>query len=399
MENQDPNISSDIDGGTPNTDGFMQDDNNEGVLDSGAPTVAAAPGKTLLVVGAFILFLVFIFSLIFSDDEEDIVDQKITDDATVATPSALPPVAPAAPLPPPPIPRVSVPRPAPIPAPPPPVPAPPEMFVDDDAEAALQERLLSEMSIVTPGALGGLLDDEDDESPLIGNDPNSAFANRNTTVGVRTAKHVGNLNTLIAQGKVIHAVLETAIDTQLPGQLRAIVSRDIYAESGKARLIPKGSRLIGSYNTQLINGQNRVFIIWTRVLRPDGIDIIIDSPGVDPLGRTGLAGHVNSRHDEILRAAVLSSVVSIAVATVAEDGLGADGSQQTSNQGGTTSNESPKNTAALQGVNTINNAVQGIIADILDVRQSITVDQGTKINVMVNKDLVFPENAHQWMIE
>ena len=142
MENQDPNISSDIDGGTPNTDGFMQDDNNEGVLDSGAPTVAAAPGKTLLVVGAFILFLVFIFSLIFSDDEEDIVDQKITDDATVAMPSALPPVAPAAPLPPPPIPRVSVPRPAPIPAPPPPVPAPPEMFVDDDAEAALQLSLI-----------------------------------------------------------------------------------------------------------------------------------------------------------------------------------------------------------------------------------------------------------------
>lgn len=395
MENQEPNADN-LNSGDINTDGFMQDD-SAGVLDSGAPTVAAAPGKTLLVVGAFILFLVFVFSLIFSDDEEEVVDNTISEEVTVAMPNALPPVAQSAPLPPPPIPRVSAPPPRLIPAPPPPVPAPPEMFADDSADEALQVRLQSEMSVVTGGILGRL--DGDDEPSLVGNDPNSAFGNTNTVVGRRTAKRIGNLNSMIAQGKVIHAVLETAIDAQLPGQLRAIVSRDTYAESGKAKLIPKGSRLIGSYNTELFRGQSRVFIIWTRVIRPDGIDIMIDSPATDALGRSGLKGHVNSRYDEILGAAVLSSVVSLATAVVAEDGLGVDGNQQTANAGGTVSDESPKNTAALQGISTINTAVQGIISDLLDVRQGITVDQGTKVNVMVNKDLIFPDGANKWMIE
>ncbi len=398
MENQGSNIPDDIKSGNLNTDGFMQDD-GEGVLDSGAPTVAATPGKTLLVVGAFILFLVFIFSLIFSDDDEVVVDGKIKDETTVALPNSLPPVAPSAPLPPPPMPRVSAPVPRPLPVPPPPVPAPPDLFSNEDTDMALQERLQSDMSIVKAGVLDRLVDDEDERVELIGNDPNSAFANRNTTVGKRTAKRLGNLNMMIAQGKVIHAVLETAIDTQLPGQLRAIVSRDIFAESGKARLIPKGSRLIGSYNTELFRGQSRVFIIWTRVIRPDGIDVMIDSPGVDALGRTGLGGHVNSRYDEILGAAVLSSIVSLGVAAFAEDGLGVDGSQQTTNSSGTTNTESPKDSAALQGVNTINTAMQGIISDLLDVRQGITVDQGTKVNVMVNKDLIFPDNANKWMVE
>jgi len=400
MENQDPNAMNDIDPSELNTDGFMQNDaDSEGVLDSGAPTVAAAPGKTLLVVGAFLLFLVFIFSMIFSDDEEEVVEKKIQDDTRISAQDDLPPVAPQQPLPPPPIPRMTPPSiPSVAPTPPPPVPEPINMFGDDDINQELQERLQSEMSVVKPGRLDSIFDEEEADSP-VGNDPNLAFGSRNTKVGKREAKRLGNLNTMIAQGKVIHAVLETAINTELPGPIRAIVSRDIYAESGKARLVPKGSRLIGSYNTSLISGQSRVYILWTRIIRPDGIDIMIDSPGVDALGRAGTKGHRNSRYDEILGAAILSSVVSLATAVVAEDGLGVEGSTQTSNSGGTTSSESPKDVAAEQGINTINNAMQGIITDLLDVQQSITIDQGTKVNVMVNKDLIFPEGANKWMID
>ena len=113
-------------------------------------------------------------------------------------------------------------------------------------------------------------------------------------------------------------MLETAINTDLPGTLRAIVSRDVFAESGKEVMIPKGSRIIGTYNTGISRGQRRVMIVWTRLIRPDGLDIEIGSPGVDSLGRAGVEGDVDNKYAEIFSAAILTSVVTIGAATAAE---------------------------------------------------------------------------------
>ena len=108
-------------------------------------------------------------------------------------------------------------------------------------------------------------------------DPNTRFQRQlaksptPTSVATRTPDR----NFLVLQGKFIDAVSETAINSDLPGQVRALVSYDVYAESGRRVMLPRGTRLIGEYNTAIAKGQERLFVVWTRAIRPDGIDIAL----------------------------------------------------------------------------------------------------------------------------
>jgi type IV secretion system protein VirB10 len=89
-------------------------------------------------------------------------------------------------------------------------------------------------------------------------------------------------------------VLETGFDSTKAGYARAVVSRDVRGFDGKNILIPRGSRLIGESDAAIARGQNRALITWTRLIRPDGMTITLDSPAVDPAGRTGVAASVNT---------------------------------------------------------------------------------------------------------
>jgi type IV secretion system protein VirB10 len=105
---------------------------------------------------------------------------------------------------------------------------------------------------------------------------------------------IGDPNKLIAQGKIINAILETAINTDLPGTLRAVVSHDVFAESGNNILVPKGSRLIGNYADTIEKGQIRLAIQWRRIILPGGTDVVINADGTDQLGRSGVEGVVDN---------------------------------------------------------------------------------------------------------
>jgi type IV secretory pathway VirB10-like protein len=122
-----------------------------------------------------------------------------------------------------------------------------------------------------------------------------------------------NLGGTIAQGTMIPGVLETALDSDLPGYARAVVSKDVRSFDGTAVLVPRGSRVIGQYKSAVAQGQSRAFVIWTRILRPDGASIQIGSSGTDPLGRAGLAGSVNRHFLEEFGGAILLSVVNAGV--------------------------------------------------------------------------------------
>lgn len=125
---------------------------------------------------------------------------------------------------------------------------------------------------------------------------------------------LANPSTTIPQGTSIPAVLETALDSTRPGQARAIVSLDVRGFDGSKVLIPRGSRLYGEYQADLQRGQNRALIEWTRLLRPDGIVIAIDSPTADTLGRAGIKGKVNSHFFERFFSAILQSSLDLGVA-------------------------------------------------------------------------------------
>jgi type IV secretion system protein VirB10 len=144
-----------------------------------------------------------------------------------------------------------------------------------------------------------------------GGNSNDDFANRIGGVGGTTATATTGIDpkTTVTQGTLIPAVLETAIDTDVPGYVRAVVSADVRSFDGSRVLVPRSSRLIGQYKSGLQAGQKRVYVIWTRLIRPDGVSVNIASPAIGFSGETGLSGKVNTHFFERFGSAMLLSVV------------------------------------------------------------------------------------------
>lgn len=143
-----------------------------------------------------------------------------------------------------------------------------------------------------------------------GNSSND-FASRIGGVGgaPAQAKAMTNPSTTVTQGTLIPAVLETAIDTNVPGYVRAVVSQDVRSFDGTRILVPRSSRLIGQYQSGLQGGQRRAYVIWTRLIRPDGASVNLASPAIGFDGTTGLEGKVNSNFFKRFGSAMLLSVV------------------------------------------------------------------------------------------
>ncbi|BAO99327.1 TraB/TrbI/VirB10 family type IV secretion system protein [Wolbachia endosymbiont of Cimex lectularius] len=140
----------------------------------------------------------------------------------------------------------------------------------------------------------------------------------NTSIQPSIATKVGKLGFMITQGKIIDAVLETAISSDLQGTLRAVVSSNVYAETGDTVLIPRGSRLIGGYSFDSNVARVRININWNRIILPHGIDIAISSPGTDELGRAGVAGIVDNKIASALFSSILLAGVSIGSAVIGQ---------------------------------------------------------------------------------
>ncbi|HSZ51565.1 MAG TPA: TrbI/VirB10 family protein [Caulobacteraceae bacterium] len=175
---------------------------------------------------------------------------------------------------------------------------------------------------------------------------------------------------MIAQGAVIPAVLETALNSDLPGYARALVSRDVRSFDGSKVLIPRGSRLVGQYKSALQTGQTRMLVIWTRVLRPDGVSIQLGSPTTTDDGETGLTGKVDTHFLQRFGGAILLSVISGLASAVGSSSTVVIG---TASQGGGAA------AVALQN----------------DIKTSPTVRvmQGAPIQVFVARDLDFSDGG------
>ena len=113
----------------------------------------------------------------------------------------------------------------------------------------------------------------------------------------------------VVQGTLIPAVLETAIDTDVPGFARAVVSQDVRSFDGSRVLIPRSSRLIGEYKGVTQAGQRRAFLMWTRLVRPDGVSIALASPAADFSGQAGIGGQVNSHFLSRFGSSILLSIL------------------------------------------------------------------------------------------
>lgn len=139
----------------------------------------------------------------------------------------------------------------------------------------------------------------------------AAFASRIGGVGgaPAQARPMTNPSTTVTEGTLIPAILETAINTDVPGYVRAVVSQDVRSFDGKRVLVPRSSRLIGQYQAGVQQGQKRAYVIWTRLIRPDGVSVNLASPAIGFDGTTGLEGDVNSHFFKRFGSGLLLSVV------------------------------------------------------------------------------------------
>lgn len=234
------------------------------------------------------------------------------------------------------------------------------------------------------------------ENNIVNLKQNSASELEETKSSVKTTI-ISNRGNTIAQGKLITAVLETAINTEIPGFVRAIVSRDVYGEAGNNVLIPKGSRLFGSYSSEIKRGQGRVDIGWQRLIRPDGVDIGIDFNASDQFGRAGIDGQIDNKYQSIIANSILTSILTVGGVAVAEqllnNGSNSGNTTTTLNPttGTTTTTGSASNQAIYDVSKTIIETIGTVLKNQVDTNPLITIPQGTKITVIVNSDINIPD--------
>jgi type IV secretion system protein VirB10 len=212
------------------------------------------------------------------------------------------------------------------------------------------------------------------------NDKNLLFANASSGNGVPSSqvRSVTAPEYKILQGKVIEAITLPRAISDLPGMICALTQRDVYAERGRAILIPWGSRLCGVYNAQLGKGQNRLFAIWNtlRVAQLDGTvsEIQLDSIGSDQLGTAGMGGLVDTHFAEIFGISALLSIFGAGAAN-----LGPSGPDQ--------------NLSAAQYRLSVQQAAaqtaQSVLAPYVAIAPTVTVPAGSRIRIFVNRDLDF----------
>ena len=142
-------------------------------------------------------------------------------------------------------------------------------------------------------------------------DGNRRFLATAGSAGVEKAVATKNdrIDALVAQGTMIRADLLTAIQSDLPGNVSAITREDVWSFDGRRVLIPAGTKLIGDYRSGITRGQTRIFVVWTRLLRDDGVSVQLGSIGTDDLGRAGQAGFVDQHYVERFGASILLSVI------------------------------------------------------------------------------------------
>lgn len=206
-----------------------------------------------------------------------------------------------------------------------------------------------------------------------------------------TATRIEDLYRTIAQGKMIEAVLETVINTDIAGKLRAVVTRDVYSEQGTNVLLPRGARLIGTYSNNVVRNQARIRVTWTRAIRPDGVDIEINSQATDRLGRAGLAGDIDNKYMELFGSSLVFSSLTTGVALISEQFTDGDGVNTTVTDGGTTqTGGSPGDLAVADMVSNLGSVATGLSSELLETQPTFTVDQGAVMKIYVDKDLYFP---------
>ncbi len=173
---------------------------------------------------------------------------------------------------------------------------------------------------------------------------------------------------------MIPAALITGLRSDLPGEVTAQVTQDVYdSPTGTTLLIPEGARLAGQYDAQMSFGQTRALLVWTRLIMPNGRSIVLErQPATDTQGYAGLEDEVDNHWGMLFKAAILSTLLSVG------------------SEAGTGSNENSLVQAIRQGSSQgFNQVGEQVVGRSLNVQPTITIRPGFPVRVLVTRDLVF----------
>ena len=178
-------------------------------------------------------------------------------------------------------------------------------------------------------------------------------------------------------GTLIPGLLLTGLNSDLPGQILGQVAQNVFdTSSGNHLLVPQGTKVIGQYDSRIVYGQERVLIVWTRLIFPNGKSISLEGmPGVDLSGYAGLSDQVNNHWGRLLTGVIFSSLLS-ASAQMAE--------------GRNYSTIDPSyGELATQGVaRNANQVGQEITRRNLNIQPTLEIRPGFRFNVFVHKDMI-----------
>jgi type IV secretion system protein VirB10 len=211
----------------------------------------------------------------------------------------------------------------------------------------------------------------------------SALSNslKPTNIASVSASKLPNRNFLITKGATLGCVLETALDSSLAGLATCRLTRDVYSASGAVILLDKGSKVVGEYQGGMKQGQKRLFLLWNRVETPNGVIINIDSPSIDPVGRTGVDGWVDNHFADRFGAAILVTLLQdvAAAGTAYVQGLAGNGN---SNGGSSTT----INTSTPQAATEV---VKSMLNSSANIPPTLNKNQGDEVQIMTARDLDF----------
>lgn len=249
-----------------------------------------------------------------------------------------------------------------------------------EREAELLKRRVSDGNVYDESEEGqSTSGTKEDETGVRELSDNEQFLKSAASQGWETARagQLEDISKTIVQGTIISAVLETAINTELPGNIRAQVMSPVFSYDGQNILMPKGTRLIGTYNPKISIAQKRVLIAWNRAITPDGKSVKLAATGIDRLGRGGQNGNVDTRFAQRFGTAVLISSIAAIPSFLANDDA----------NGNTTTGAA---TDVAQDVSDdLKDTTEDVLEEYLSLPPIIRVPQGTLMNVLVNQDLVF----------
>ncbi|MBR0185185.1 MAG: TrbI/VirB10 family protein [Synergistaceae bacterium] len=184
----------------------------------------------------------------------------------------------------------------------------------------------------------------------------------------------------LKSGTLLPCVLISGLNSDLPGNMIAQVSENVWdTATGRFLLIPRGSRLIGTYDNQISYGQSRVLVMWSRLIFPDGSSLVLDNlKGADQSGYSGFKGAVNRHWGSIISSALFVSLL----------GAGVELAAPTNNNGRDT--DDPRSILAENAASAVAEAIAQIIQREANRQPTIKIKPGYRFMIFVQHDIIFP---------